>query len=180
MTEECSRVVCLRLAKTPSTSLRAQRSNPSHRGKKEWIASSLTLLANDGESLSRLLRPAQQEHALLAEHVPEPPGRAQPQRTAVEVERHRALHLDIDLVAELHKVLDGAEMDVRRVVPGRGQVFGARHVAADQELQPHPPEAEIRERDDGAAADPQQVFQDHPRLPRRLQGLRQDYVVESI
>src|SRR6202035_3059961 len=37
---------------------------------------------NAGESLLRLLRPAQQEHALLAEHVPEPPGRAQPQRTA--------------------------------------------------------------------------------------------------
>src|ERR1700693_4210910 len=73
------------------------------------------------KSLARLPRRAQQEHALLAEHVPEPPGRAEPQRAAVEVERHRALHLDIDLVAELHEVLDGAEMDVRRVVPGRGQ-----------------------------------------------------------
>ena len=104
----------------------------------------------------------------------------EPQRPAVEIERDRALHLDVDLVAELHEILDGAEMDVRRVVPGRRQVFGARHVAADQQLQPHPPEPEIRERDDGAPADPQQILQHHPRLPRRLQGLRQDHIVEGI
>ena len=61
-----------------------------------------------------------------------------------------------------------------------GQVLGARHVAADQQLQPHLPEAEIRKRDDGAPADPQQIFQHHPRLPRRLQGLRQDHVVEGV
>ena len=79
-----------------------------------------------------LPRPAQQKHALLAEHVPEPPGQVHPQRPAVHIERDRALHLDVDLVAELHEILDGAEMDVRRVVPGSGQVFGARHVAADQ------------------------------------------------
>src|SRR3981189_3901528 len=86
---------------------------------------------------------AQQKHALLAEHVPEPPGRVEPQRTAVEIERDWALHLDVDLVAELHEILDGAKMYVRRVVPGRRQIFGARHVAADQQLQPHLPETEI-------------------------------------
>src|SRR6202035_5332267 len=102
-------------------------------------------------------RAAEQEDTLLAEHVPEPPRQIDPQRTAVEIEGYRALHLDVDLVAELHEILDGAEMDVRRVVPGRRQVFGARHVAADQELQPHLPETEIRERDDGTAADPQQA-----------------------
>src|SRR5450755_4701521 len=82
--------------------------------------------------LPPLLCPAQQEHALLAEHVPEPPGRDQPQRPAVKIERDRALHLDVDLVAELHEILDGTEMDVRRVVPGRRQILGARHMAADQ------------------------------------------------
>src|SRR5215207_6684814 len=89
--------------------------------------------------------PAQQKHALLAEHVPDPPGQVQRHRAAVEIERHGALHLDVDLVAELHEILDGAEMNVRRVVPGGGEIFGTRHVPADKELQPHLPEAEIRE-----------------------------------
>src|SRR3954469_24987534 len=97
---------------------------------------------------------AQQEHALLAEHVPEPPRRVEAQRPAVEIERHRALHLDVDFAAQLHEILDGAEMDVGRVVPGRGEILGARHVAADQKLQAHLPETEIWERHDGAAADP--------------------------
>ena len=39
---------------------------------------------------------------------------------------------------------------------------------------------EIGERHDGAAADPQHVFQHHARLPGRLQGLRQDHVIEGI
>src|SRR6185369_11189851 len=94
------------------------------------------------------LAAAEQKHALLAEHVPEPPGHAEPQGPAVEIERDRALHLDVDLVAELHEILDGAEVNVRRVVPGGGEVFGAWHVPAHQQLQPHLPEAEIRERDD--------------------------------
>src|SRR5882724_3548457 len=132
------------------------------------------------ETLPRLLGPAQQKHALLAEHVPEPPWRVEPQRPAVKIERDRALHLDVDLVAELHEILDGAEMDVRRVVPGRRQIFGARHVPADEQLQPHFPEAEIRKRHDGAPPDPQQILQHHARLPRRLQGLRQDHVVEGV
>src|ERR1700753_2226895 len=105
--------------------------------------------------LSSLPSAGEQEHALLAEHVPEPPGCTEPQRAAVEIERDRALHLDVDLVAELHEILAGAEMDVRRVVPGRRQIFRARHVATDQKLQPHPPESEIRKRDDGAAPDAQ-------------------------
>src|ERR1700676_821556 len=88
--------------------------------------------ASGARELSRLLRPAEQKHALLAEHVPEPPGCAKPQWPAVKVERDRAFHLDVDLTAELHEILDGAKMDVRRVVPGGGQVFGARHMAADQ------------------------------------------------
>src|SRR5580698_523229 len=101
--------------------------------------------------LLRLPSPAQQEHALLAEHVPYPPGQVQRDRTAVKIERDRAFHLDVDFVAELHEILDGAEMDVRRVVPGRRQVFGARHVATDEQLESHFPEAKIRKRDDGAA-----------------------------
>src|SRR5215207_7176761 len=98
--------------------------------------------------------PTEQEHALLAEHVPDPPGQRQRHRAAVEIERDGTLHLDVDLVTELHEILDRAEMDVRRVVPGRRQILRARHMATDQELQPHLPEAEIRKRDNGALADP--------------------------
>src|SRR6185312_16675944 len=68
--------------------------------------------------------PAEQENALLTEHIPDPPRQGQRHRAAVEIERDRTLHLDVDLVAELHEILDGAEMDVRRVVPGRRQIFG--------------------------------------------------------
>src|SRR5882757_8550115 len=115
-----------------------------------WIPGSRHRAALCADPLARpgmtmeLLSPAQQKHALLAEHVPEPPRRVEPQGPAVEIERHRALHLDVDLIAELHEILDGAEMDVRRVVPGRRKILRARHVAANQELQPHLPEAEIR------------------------------------
>src|SRR6478609_11814160 len=82
--------------------------------------------------LSSLPRPGEQKHALFAEQVPEPPGQIDPQRAAIEIERDRALHLDVDLVAELHEILDGAEVDIRRVIPGRRQVLGARHMVADQ------------------------------------------------
>src|SRR5260370_37839402 len=64
--------------------------------------------------LLRLPRAAEQKHALLAEHVPEPPGQVHPQRAAVEIERDRALHLDVDLVAQLDDILDGAELDAQR------------------------------------------------------------------
>ena len=40
--------------------------------------------------------PAQQEHRLLAEQVPEPPRRVEPQRPAPGIERERALHLGAD------------------------------------------------------------------------------------
>src|SRR6201986_4549726 len=82
--------------------------------------------------LSSLPSAGEQEHALLAEHVPDPPGCTEPQRAAVEIERDRALHLDVDLVAELHEILDGAQMDVRRVVPRLRHRFRSRPGAADQ------------------------------------------------
>src|SRR5215470_2700312 len=44
---------------------------------------------------TRSLRPpAQQEHRLLAEQIPEPPRRIEPQRTAPVVQRQRPLHPD--------------------------------------------------------------------------------------
>src|SRR5262245_36174101 len=65
-----------------------------------------------GMTAAPSLPPAQQEHALLAEHVPHPPGQVQRHGAAIEIERHRALHLDVDGVAELDEILDGAEMNV--------------------------------------------------------------------
>src|SRR5262245_21226432 len=56
--------------------------------------------------------PAQQEHRLLAEQVPEPPRRVQTQRPPPGIERHRLLHLGPGHVAELAEILDGAEMDI--------------------------------------------------------------------
>ena len=97
-----------------------------------------------------------------------------------KIERDGALHVDVDLVTELHEILDGAEMDVRRVVPCRRQIVGARHLALHQQLEAHFPVAEIRKRHDGAVANAQQVFQHHARLARCLQGLRQDHVIERI
>src|SRR4051794_3909056 len=79
------------------------------------------------ERLKRFSGTAQQKHTLLAEHVPEPPGGAEPQRPAIEIERDRTLHLDVDLVAKLDEILDGTKMDVGSVVPCRRQIVGAGH-----------------------------------------------------
>ena len=69
------------------------------------------------------------------------------------------LHLGADRPAQVAEVLDGAEVDVGRVVPGVRQVVGSRHAAAEQQLQPDPPMAEIGERHHRVAADPQHVLE---------------------
>src|ERR671937_892383 len=82
---------------------RVKRANPESRD------SGLDAYAsprNDG-ALFTLPRAAQQKYTLLAEHVPEPPGQIHAQRPAVRIQRDCALHLDVDLVAELHEILDG-------------------------------------------------------------------------
>src|SRR4051812_39576385 len=71
--------------------------------------------------LRSLTPSAQQEHRLLAEQVPEPPGRVKAQRRAPGVERHGAFHLGTGVVAQRAEILDGAEMDVRRIPPRIGQ-----------------------------------------------------------
>src|SRR6187402_3188947 len=124
--------------------------------------------------------PAEQKDRLFAEQVPEPPRCVEPQRRPPGIERHRLFHPDSDFGAELAKVLDGAMMDIRRVVPAERQDIGARHMAREQELQPDLPVAEIRERHDRVAPDPQHVFQHDARVPRGLQGLREDDIVEGI
>src|SRR3954466_7557121 len=88
---------------------------------------------------------AQQKHRLLAEQVPEPPRRVEAQRRAPGVESHGALHLGAGDVAESAEILDGAEMDVRRIPPRIRQVVGRRHVAAEEKLQADFPVPKIRE-----------------------------------
>src|SRR5215471_8647910 len=97
--------------------------------------------------------PAQQEHRLLAEQVPEPPRRIEPQRPPPGIERHRLLHLGAGNLAEPAEILDRAEVDVGRIPPVIGQVVGARHVAAEQELQADAPMPEVGKRHDGVPAD---------------------------
>src|SRR5450759_2140030 len=123
---------------------------------------------------------AEEKNGLLAEQVPEPPGRIEPQRRAPGVERHRLLHLHPDGGAELAEILDGAVVDVGRVVPAVRQDIGLRHMSGEQQLHPHLPVAEIRKRHHGAPADAQHVLEHHARMARGLQRLRQDHVVEGI
>src|SRR3984885_12509062 len=87
------------------------------------------------KALLRLSGAAEQKHALLAEHVPEPPGRVEPQRAAIEIERDRALHLDVDLIAELHEILDWGEKRCSACRPrspadSRCAAYGRRPIAA--------------------------------------------------
>src|SRR3954447_19181541 len=60
---------------------------------------------------------AQQENRLLAEQVPDPPGHGELHRVAAGVEGGGALDLGADLPAQPDEVPDGAEMNVRRLVP---------------------------------------------------------------
>ena len=124
--------------------------------------------------------PLQHEHRLRAEQVPQPPRRADAHRLAVAGERDAALDAGADFVEQADEIADRAEMDVRRLVPGVVQRVGPRHAAAKQQLQPHAPMTEIRKRHDGAPADAQHVLQHDPGLACRLQGLRQDDVVERV
>ena len=71
-------------------------------------------------------------------------------------------------------------MDIGRLVPLVDERIGDRHAAISQELEPHMPNAEIGERDDGAPADPRQFGKHAARVVSRLQGLRQNDVVEGV
>ena len=97
-----------------------------------------------------------------------------------EIERDALVDRRADLARQRDEIGDRAEMDVRRVVPGMGQAFGHRHAAREGDLGPNAPMAEIRHRNDGAAANAQHVFEHDARLARRLQRLRQDDIVESV
>src|SRR5260370_28058535 len=104
--------------------------------------------------------------------MPEPPRHFQPHTAAPGIERDRLLHLGADGAAQFAKILDAAEMDVRRFVPGIRQVFRARHMAAEKYLQADAPMAEVRKRHDAIAADAQHMIYHPSRPARRLHSLQ--------
>src|SRR5690348_210445 len=65
-----------------------------------------------GNDIERRLPPLQQEHTLVAEQVPDPPGQGDADGLAAGIERDGLFHLGADLAAQLHEIPDGAEMDV--------------------------------------------------------------------
>src|SRR5436190_14055905 len=127
-----------------------------------------------------LLSAAEQENGLLAEQVPKPPGSIEPQRAAPRVKRYGLLHLGPHHAAQLAEVLDGTEVDIRRVPPGVRQIVRPGHVAPQQELQSDAPMAEVGERHDSVAPDPQHMLEHDAWMSRRLERLGEDNVIESV
>src|SRR5512132_3331935 len=121
---------------------------------------------------------AQQEDGLFTEQVGEGEGGAEATRRAELVEEQTALDARIHLAAQRDEVADGAEVDVRAVVPGVRQGVAHRHSPLGQQSPAQPPVREVRHRDDGVAADAQQLLQRRPRRPHRLQRLAEHHVVE--
>src|SRR6516165_9329739 len=74
---------------------------------------------------------AQEKHCLLAQEIPEPPRGVEPNRGAPGIERDSLLHLGADNSAQFAEILDAAEVNIGRLVPGIGQVVGAWHPAGD-------------------------------------------------
>jgi hypothetical protein len=62
-------------------------------------------------------------------------------------------------------------MDVGSIVPGLGQVFGARHATEQADVKPHAPVAEIGDRHAGALTDAERVFENLARIARCLERL---------
>src|ERR1700732_1188676 len=119
------------------------------------------------------------EDALLGEQICQAPVRSEGIGLAVTVEGEAALDADVDLVAHRNEVADRAEMNIGGFVPRMREERRHRHPATNQQVQPDPPKAEIRERDDRAPANADEGLEHLTRLARRLQGLAQHDDVEG-
>jgi len=71
-------------------------------------------------------------------------------------------------------------VDIGRVVPTERQHIGARHMACKQQLEPHLPVTEVRERHNRMTSDAEHVLKHNARVSRCLQRLRQDDIVEGV
>ena len=121
-----------------------------------------------------------EKNRLVAQEIPSPWREHPIERPAIEIKRDALVDRRADLARQRHEIGDGAEMDVRGVVPGMGKAFRHRHAAEQGDLGPNAPMAEIRHRHDGAAADAQHVFEHDARLARGLQRLGQNDIVERV
>src|SRR5690606_13714137 len=77
------------------------------------------------------------------------------------------------------EIIDGAEVDIRRVVPLVRQCFRHRHASARAQVPAAAPVAEIRKRDDALAAYAQHFFQHAIGMIERLQRQRHPDDIET-
>ncbi len=84
-----------------------------------------------------------------------------------------------DVPGKFLKIFQGDDPNVRRVVPGVGQLIILRGNALTQQLQADRIMAEIGEADDDLSADPRQGVQQPCRLENLLQGLAENDVIEA-
>jgi hypothetical protein len=111
------------------------------------------------------------ENALFAKEVPDP-RRIISQRLAKPIKCNTMFDPRIDRFDQCDEIADRTKMNVGRLIPGKLQILGQWHMAAERHLHPDPPMPEIGEGNDRVAADPQHMFEHFARLPRCLQGLR--------
>ena len=122
----------------------------------------------------------QHEHRLLAQQIVRRQRHPGAELAARSVERDGPLHARAHRLAQLGEVLDGAQVDVGRHVPGLRQVLRHRHPPGEEEARTDLPMPEVGERDDGVAADAQELLQHLLGPQRGLDGEAQDGVVEGI
>src|SRR3989338_4092305 len=84
------------------------------------------------------------------------------------------------VVAQLFEVEEGAEVDVRRVVPGVREELRDRHLAFARQVPAAAPVAEVGEGDDALAADAKHFFQQLVRVLHGLQCLGHNHDVEAV
>src|SRR5206468_8020126 len=98
---------------------------------------------------TRTALPAPQQHDAL---LPEPIGKAhrvESVGSAAGVQHQRALDGDAELRGHVFEIENGAEVDVRSVVPVRWQQLRGRHAPAEEQPPTNAPIAKIGERYDG-------------------------------
>ncbi len=102
----------------------------------------------------------------------------QVQRFAVG-ENQTFADMDIMTGTKIIKIVNGAHVNIRGVIPLVRQVPGNRHVA-DNDSQSMLPVTEIREGDDDFLAHAQHLLHDVFGVIHGLQGLRQDHHIERL
>src|SRR5690606_27656256 len=124
---------------------------------------------SDGECQVRQFGSADPVDADLAKQVG--PQSAAEAVAVLVIHRQAVKHTDSLLLTQRFKVAEGAEVDVRSVVPRVGQKLGHRHPPTAGQVPAAAPVAKVGEGDDALAADPQHFLEDPVRVLDRLQRL---------